>query len=381
MPSAHGSGSAPPHLITLPKTGPCSLARGCARLAEALAVPKPDWVAIFDDKVYDHSRKAGGLRMIGAPKMIRCKIKHSPGDVCPCMREKRLIVDEAIYWPTLMFRGSVTSDVRNSDPAEVALPSDVKALLRLTSVRCRGSPFLTEGWDESFDTPRLAAGSVFAKGHGKGRVAKEHEPTKDERQYARQYKRGNGALREGSVITSDRIRNIIHTVLTYISEHYEHSNFRARRMYASSSTQATCNEIMVTLSGSGAGYCLNMNGTHNSANAYVRIVLEGSDVKCYPRCWCKCDVVRPVYRKVRWAKKGEQTFGGTMCKQSQVPGIDLPNKRWATELFPHLNPMSRSWVSAATEAEDRLKRKHAEAESSAKRHAPSGRSEGGPPSA
>ena len=286
----------------------------------------PNWKDIVDEKVYNGSSRAGGLRMIGAPKTVRCRIKHASDDVCICNRHKGYIVDESIYWPTKMFLGTKASELFDV-PLEVNLPSDLRTLLKITRVASKQNVPLTEGFDlETFqNVPRFEDGSGFKEGHRTKRKSREVEPTRDERALTRNKDLKIGPsknfLDDGAVIKDERLLDILETQLYTHSKQYQFAKIRAR--YAG-------NKIFVTLSGEGSGFCLNLNGVHKSENVYmvVRMKSNRGDMESVMKCFCKCQILR---RDNGGRNQYCSTFEDTK---------ELARAGWARELFPQLDPFS-----------------------------------------
>ena len=152
---------------------------------DALKTTDLNWYDILDDKVYQGSHRGGGLRMIGAPKMTRCKIKHSKGDICPCNRNKGYLIDGAYYWPTWIFKG--LSELEKK-PHIVDVPTNVTKLFTITRVSSSENTRLTDGWDIDTFTcaPRLSENSGWGKGHATKRKLRQVEPSRDEKEIVRQ---------------------------------------------------------------------------------------------------------------------------------------------------------------------------------------------------
>lgn len=265
------------------------------------------WEKIIDEGVYKHNLRGGGLRMIGAPKSKRCPAApHPRGTVCKCQVNNGKLIDPYYYWPNRVYCGRIHTTMK---PKDVSVPEDIKELIKMTTVRCSAKVEETKGGID-YEGHRIKKDSMWATRDAPQRARFQLSKTEKLIARRRSYNGGidgNTFLTDSAVIQDSAKLRVIRKVLVNCSgdgkgKHYANVKFVARVPPLGG------DRIIVTCSGEGAGFCLNLNGTHNSANVFMIIRREGGGKKRANEtlryegviyCRCNHEIVRS---------------GGVMCK-------------------------------------------------------------------
>ena len=256
-----------------------------------MGVPAPDWQDILDVNVYNDSRRGGGLRLVHAPKMVPCPVRHtveekkmwrrSEAEACICFAHDGRILDDNVYTVTSVHEAGERS------PAKLAqLEANFAMRFTWTTVRCASTAALTDGFVEFEGCPRPvtigtgAAGSAGGSGSGAARGRKRRVRTEDE-------KLSGSGFEE--VAISPHMSDMLRAEVNRHTEGQEfHGVYRdvSVRLVANAARTVFC----VNLYGNGARYCMNKGGEHQSSRAWMRVTASGAwHMTSRMKCHCKKD--------------------------------------------------------------------------------------------
>ena len=238
--------------------------------------------------------------MIGAPKCSRCPLKHTPNEMCQCIKNKGKIIDGNYYWRVKAFRGLVETDDNteiSGTPAEIVLPTDVCELLRWTTVRCKPSVDLTAGWTVYPNCPPLPSNSRWRRDQKRPRPM--FELSRDERRCTRD---SSLARTDEAVISDPEIINSVKEALGQLySPLYKECQLTLRRYPKEG-------KIYVKLKGAGDRWCTIKGDYHNQSLVYFNIEIvsgphgqtRAGEIRIYPHCYCKKGKCAEENGKGKW---------------------------------------------------------------------------------
>lgn len=223
-----------------------------------LGAPQQNWEGILDHSVYK-----GGLRMVGAPKAVKCSnCKARTSSSCHVCgnRNGGYIINPSTYAFHLAVRGE------NVDEALTAnIRPNMRKWIDYTTVRAKMGTPLTPGYARYTGCP--LPNINFASGSS----SKRKVPAPDSKLEKR--------FKKNPEITDPQVCKVMRELLLEHSEFYRHSRMSIRfdgKMYK------------ISLTGDGGHYCLNKGGDHNGQHVFMEITQTKS--KQYEsRMGCYCD--------------------------------------------------------------------------------------------
>lgn len=244
-------------------------------------ITEQEWRGIIDEKVYCHSERGGGLRLIGAPKSTgRCKhlMRRPTFDCEHCMHTFGHILDDSFYWPRTVYRGQSVSgipcvDTQRSQRAR----THFKWALEITSVRCRIDATVTTGFKTFPGHMRLQNNSIWSSISNQSSSPLSKVPRRvvldsSEREYCQARTWQASSFRES---TSDAQLTVVKNIATRINHAYKDCYFVVKN-----SEKATA--CFVSFRGPGSTYCMNKKDHHNSSSVYMVINQAHAQMRC--RC-------------------------------------------------------------------------------------------------
>lgn len=253
-----------------------------------IGVATPDWDAYLDIQVYHDSNRGGGLRMIHAPKMVACPIRHTVEEKrrwkkseevpCVCFHADGRILDDNVYLVSRVFEGGEANDRMLAQ-----VRANAAQRFKWTSVRCPDTTTLTPGWTEFDGAPRASAvigaaasgrEAAPSKAGGKRRVR-----TEDEKACGTGFAQIDVPVRVLNILRDEVVKHGRTDPQGGVG-YYDDVSVRLV-----SNAQRTV--FCVNLYGNGARYCLNKQREHRSRKAYMRIVKQGDRFLSRMKCFCR----------------------------------------------------------------------------------------------
>ena len=226
--------------------------------------PGKEWDNIVDDAVY---RSTGGLRMIGAPKAVKCRAcPPRSGNTAGCEtckgRNHCHLIDERVYKLCMVLDAQ-----GERDPTyEHTLRRNFCTLLWACTVRNpEGNP-PTEGYAVYPGCPRLPSSAAAGRKRKVTLQSVGGASRRTDRRYAQ-------------AMSDPEALRILRTHLVRYHENYARCLMEACR---------NGNTIRVNLRGDNAKYCLNKVGFHRSNNVYMEVVKFGKSACARMKCYCPC---------------------------------------------------------------------------------------------
>lgn len=237
---------------------------------EEFGIERPDWDTVIDHQVYTN-----GLRMVGAPKALKCKTCGAKPEIRACkecfkMNFGHHIIPHVYLLSMAFENGGVSQEYYD------LLKKNTNRLVRATSVRSEHLEE-TEGYKVYDGCPPYQEGGG-ARRNGKrpigvvnGDVAKM-----------------DSKFRAADDITDPAKVEVIHQLMCNHSEMY-------RSCYPTKIRKTNDTTIKVTIGGDNATYCLNLRGKHRSNRVYMEISKGGKGARMYGssmKCFCRCATPR-----------------------------------------------------------------------------------------
>ncbi len=270
---------------------------------DLLGVQAPCWNDVVDERVYCKSNNGGGLRIIGAPKVSRCRMKDCIHHDCS---KKGVAVDPNFYWPKFCYEEAYGGDlVRNrEEESRLALSKDRENILhalRMTTVRCdEGGAEVTRGFKPAADTPLSRPESIFdacPAVSGKKRRSDGGKAADSRRFVPVESASKLRALDTIVAAIKDNMDQFARSgsILGRLSGKYRTCTYIAKESVAKKAGQT----YNVYFRGEGSRYCMNYNNMHRSQGAYMTIsktmkAMQGKNgrVSVLMRCTCRCSQTR-----------------------------------------------------------------------------------------
>jgi hypothetical protein len=235
-----------------------------------------DWDSTVDESVYGSSTNSNsGLRMVGAPKAIKCKCRNKGG--CKDCSKRGYIIDPRHYKAFAAFNGNELDDYLTR-----RIKNNFSTLLDKTTIRTTLDRHdISKGWRAYAGCPN----AVVKDGRGKKRKGTDAGGME-------------GKLAKKSEIKDSDIEAVIRKYLIKFSPHYSQSTLRI--------TFDGKHTYMASLRGDGANFCLNLKpncpdgGFHNSQNVYIQITAKNiakNEYVATMRCFCRCPTKEGRYNK------------------------------------------------------------------------------------
>ena len=244
----------------------------CSTWTDALGTdPGEEWNAFVDEAVY-----RTGLRMLGAPKAIKCRAcpprREGPCGVCRGYN-RGYVVDQRVYKLCMVLDASGERD----PTLEAAFRANLPLLLSKCSVRAPVGTAVTEGYSIYPGCPRLSPSQLADMSTGKKRKIFLSSV-------------GGGASKRSTArrftnpVDTPRQLEIVQKYLACFCAGYVDC-----RVVAMRNEKTT---IRVHLHGDHAKYCINKGGYHMSNNVYMDIERTGLDATAIMKCYCPCATSR-----------------------------------------------------------------------------------------
>lgn len=274
------------------------------------------WESCIDGSVY-----SGGLRMVGAPKSVKCSACHGtcsekkPCGTCGNANNGHIHAPGA-YRLCMVVTGREVNAAKKAH-----IDANSVRLLKETTVRAKEGTVVTPGYRVYTGCPH-----VDAKMNGRKRSA------------------GAANLAEKSVeprfrrqpdITDPNIHRIAREHLVKHSPNYANARMIIR-------TDGKIYKVLLT--GEGSNWCGNKNADHNRQHVYMEIVGGKSNgYVSQMRCWCKCPTT-------------EKRVGGRPCKDYVSPKRDL-TKDEASHFFKQPTDTPEQFLANERKTLDALHKK------------------------
>ena len=255
---------------------------------EMMGVAAPDWQDILDVNVYNDSRRGGGLRLVHAPKMVPCPVRHSveekklwrrsESEACICFAHDGRILDDNVYTVTSVHEAGKRSALKLAQ-------LEANFAMRRCGPRCVAR--------RPQCSPTALSSSKGARaGHDRRRRRRKRRRKRRKRRARRKRRvRTEDEKLSGSGFEEVAITPQLSEMLrAEVNRHTEDQDFHG--VYKDVSVRLVVNAartvFCVNLYGNGARYCMNKGGEHMSSRAWMRVTSSGAwHMTSRMKCHCK----------------------------------------------------------------------------------------------
>ena len=235
-------------------------------------IDRPDWDSVIDHQVYSN-----GIRMIGAPKALRCKTCNGDMNIRSCSECFKQNFGHHIIPRVYTLFMAMENGVPSDEYMDLLKKNTVR-LVRATSVRSDVVEE-TQGYKVYEGCPRL---QDFGGGSGPKKSGKRPIGVLDG-----DVGKMDAKFRAAPDVTDPAKVEVVHQLMCKHSEMYR-SCYPTRIRYTNKTT------ILTTIGGDNATYCLNKRSKHRGNRVSMEIVKSGGTRNYVSRmkCFCRCATPR-----------------------------------------------------------------------------------------